>query len=63
MTSQPGSQTTSIHKLTNIWRKKDNQTMKSGQLIKYNMRSIFPEESYTKSAGDTIPGPFSKKSN
>ena len=36
--------------------------MKFGQLIEYNMRSIFVEKSYTKRCGETIPRPFSKKS-
>ena len=40
-----------------------NQTMKFGQLIEYNMRNIFLEKSYTKYGGETIPRPFSKKSN
>ena len=34
--------------------------MKFGQLIEYNMRSIFVEKSYTKCAGETIPRPLSK---
>ena len=49
--------------LTNISRSKDNQAMKSGQLIEYNFRNIFLEKSYTKCGGETIPRPFSKKSN
>ena len=44
MTSQPGSQTITIHKLPNISRSKDNQKMKFGQLIEYNMRNIFLEK-------------------
>ena len=36
--------------------------MKFGQLIEYNMRNIFVEKPYTKYAGETIPGPFSKTS-
>ena len=60
MTSQPGKQTIAIHILPNISRSKDNQTMKFGQLIKYNMRNIFLEKSYTKYSGETIPRPFSK---
>ena len=36
--------------------------MKFGQLIEYNMRNIFVEKSYTKSAGDTFPRPLPKKS-
>ena len=35
--------------------------MKVGQLIEYNMRKIFVEESYTKCAGETYPRPLSKK--
>ena len=36
--------------------------MKRGQLTEYNIRNIFPEKSYTKCGGETIPRPFSKKS-
>ena len=36
--------------------------MKLNQLIKYNMRNIFLENSFTKCGGETIPGLFSKKS-
>ena len=35
--------------------------MKFGQLIECNMRNIFHEKSYTKSAGETSPRPFSEK--
>ena len=41
MKSEPGKQTTEIHILFNISRSKDNQTMKFGQLIEYNMRNNF----------------------
>ena len=41
MTSQTGQQIMTIHVLPNISRSKDNQTMKYGPLIWYNMRSIF----------------------
>ena len=61
MTSQPGKQTIVVHILTNISRRKDDQTMKSGQLIEYYMRNIFLEKSCTKCGGETIPRPFSKK--
>ena len=37
--------------------------MKFGQLIGYNMRNIFPKKSCTQWGGETIPGPFSRKSN
>ena len=36
--------------------------MKFGQLIKYDMRNIFLQKSYTKSGGETISLPFPKKS-
>ena len=62
MTSQPGQQTIAIHVLPNISRSKDNQTMKFGQLIEYNMRNILVNVSYTKRGGETIPRHFSKNS-
>ena len=36
--------------------------MKFGQLIKYNMRKVFLEKSYSKRGRENIPRPFSKKS-
>ena len=59
MTSQPGQQTIAIHILPNISRSKDNQAMKFGQSIEYNMKNIFLKKSYTKFAGETIPRPLS----
>ena len=59
MTSQPGYQTIAIYLLPNISRNKGKQAMKFGQLIEYNMRNIFVEESYTKCAGKTILRPLS----
>ena len=41
MTSQSRKQTVSVHMSPNISRSKDKQVMKSGQLIKYNIRNIF----------------------
>ena len=35
--------------------------MKFGQLIKYNMRNIILEKSYTKCGEETSPRPFSEK--
>ena len=46
--------------LPNISRSKDNQAMKCGQLIEYNMINIFLEDLYTKRAGETIPTSFYK---
>ena len=61
MTSQPGQQINVIHILTNISRIKSNQTMKFGQSIDYNMRTIFFQQSYAKCGVETSPRPFSKK--
>ena len=49
--------------MPNISRSKDNQTVRLGQLIEYNMRNIFLEKSYTKCGGETSPRPFSGKLN
>ena len=43
--------------LLNISRSKGNWTIKFGQLVEYNMRNIFLENSYTKYGGETIPRP------
>ena len=48
--------------MPNILRSEDNQTMKFGKLIEYNMSHIFVEKSYAKCGGETIPWPFSEKS-
>ena len=48
--------------LPNMSRSKVIQTIKFGQLIEYDMRTIFLEKSYKKCGGETIPRPFSKKS-
>ena len=58
---QPGKQTIAIHIFANISRSKDSQTMKFGQLIEYNMRTIFLEKSFSKCGGEAILRPFSKK--
>ena len=44
--------TIAIHILISISRSKANQAMKFGQLIKYNLRNIFREKSYTKCGGE-----------
>ena len=46
--------------LPNISRNKNNETMKLGELIEYNMRKNFLEKSYTKCIGETIPRRLSK---
>ena len=45
MTLKPGSQTITIHMLTNISKSKGNQKMKFGQLIEYSMRKNFLKKS------------------
>ena len=62
MTSHSGYQTITIHILPNISRNKGNQTMKFDQLIEYNMKNIFVENSIKKCRGETTPRSFSKKS-
>ena len=47
-----------MHKLPNFSRSKENPTIKYGQLIKYNMRNIFLERSYTNCGKDASPKPF-----
>ena len=61
MASEAGKQTIAIEILPNISTTKNNQTMKFGQLIEYNMRNIFLKKLYTKYARETIPGLLSKK--
>ena len=61
MTSKPGQQGIAIQTLTNIPRSKDDQIMKFGELIEYNLRNIFLEKSYTKCGGETIPRLFFTK--
>ena len=47
--------------LPNISRSEDNQTMKFGQLIGYNvMKNIFGEKLYTKFRRETIPKTLKK---
>ena len=46
--------------LCDILKCKTNQKMKFGQLIEFNMRSIFIQKSCTKYTGNTIARPFLK---
>ena len=55
MTPQPGQQLTTMNILPSISTSKDNQAMKFGQLIEYNMRNIFLEKSYEKCGGEASP--------
>ena len=56
--SQAGGQTITIHIFLNILRGKGNQTMKSGQLIEYNKRTIFLQKSRKKRGRETSSGPL-----
>lgn len=47
-----------VHILTNISSRKSNRKIKFGNLMEYNMKNIFLENSYTK-----IPESFMKKQN
>ena len=55
ITSQPGLQTISIHMLSNISQSKGNQTMRFGQLIEYNKRSILLKNYAENEAGRLVP--------
>ena len=52
MTSKLGKQIIATHILLNFSRSKDGQTMKFGQLSKYNTRNIFLEKSFAKCGGE-----------
>ena len=63
MTLQPGQLAMAIHTFTNISRNKSNQAIKFGQLIEYNMRSIFLKNHTQNVAEKLLPGPFLKNQN
>ena len=52
MTKQTGQQIITIHILPDISKSKTNQNMKIGQLIEYNMRTVFLEKSFIKCDGE-----------
>ena len=60
MTSQPGKQTFATQILLIISRSKVNQPVKLGQVIKYNMRNMFLEQSYAKCVEKLVLDPFLK---
>ena len=53
----------SKHILLNISKSKGNRTMKFGQSIEYNMKSIFLEKSYANYGGETKKIIFGKNQN
>ena len=48
MTSQTGTQTTTMNMLSDISKSKGNQTIKFSQLIEYNVRNNFLQKSCQK---------------
>ena len=52
MTQQTGQEIMTIHILPDISKSKANQNMKIGQLMEYNMRTIFLEKSFIKCDGE-----------
>ena len=63
MTSPTDKQIITTHVFPNISRSKDNQKMKFGQLIEYDIRNILLEKSCTKCGGQLVPDPFPKNQN
>ena len=57
MLLQTGKQITTIYIIPHTSRSKDNQTMKFGQLIEYNMRNCFFFKNYAENEpGRIVPG-------
>ena len=63
MTSQPGKQTIAIHVLPYISKSKDNQTVKYGQLIEYNMDRFFLKNRTQNLVEKLVPNPLLKNQN
>ena len=55
--------TIATHILANISRSKDNQAIKSGQLIEYSMRNIFLKIHISNVVKVLLPGPKKSKFN
>ena len=60
MMSQHRKQIIAVHIFSNLSRRKDNETIKFGKFIEYNIRNIFLKKSFTKCSGETIPNPSLK---
>ena len=58
ITSQTGQQIITIHILSIISRRKDNQTVKFSQLTEYNVRNIFLQKSFRKWGRETSSRPL-----
>ena len=63
MTSQTGQQISTINILPNTSRSKDNQTIKFGQLIEYNMRNISFKNHPQNMVKKLVQNPFIKNQN
>ena len=58
MTLKIGKQIIKVYILPNISQSKDNQTIKFGQLIEYNIRNIFFKNRAENKAGRLVPDLF-----
>ena len=58
MAWQTGTQTITINILPDIWKSKDNQTLKFGELIESNVRYNFLQKSCRKWDTETSSRPF-----
>ena len=58
MTPHSGKQTITIHILSSISRSKGNQTMKFGELMKYNVKKIFLKNHTENETGRRVPNLF-----
>ena len=56
--SQIGPQTVTINILVDISKRRENQTMKFGQLMEYNVINISLKKSWEKKAGRLVPNLF-----
>ena len=63
LTSHVEQEIITIHLLLNISRNKGNQIVNFRQLVKYNVKNIFPEKSYTKCGVKASLRLFDKKSS
>ena len=63
MTAQPRKQTTAIQILSKISKRKDNQAIKFGQLIEYNIRNIFVKNYTQNVEAKLFPDSFVKNQN
>ena len=63
MLSETGKQIIALHMLCNISRNKGNQAIKSGQLVKHNVRNIFLQNYAKNEEVRLVPDLFFFKKN